>query len=101
MIINGCSRIEEMYVNLLSELAHLQAARQLTSFQSNLFMLESCIRNNPPVFTAAGFFKINQSLYSSICSELVTYIIVIIQFNNVNSGSKMHTQGTESSKVGV
>lgn len=86
-IINGCDRIEKKYNDLLCECCHLQVEIKNDLMRNELQTVENFIRKLPPVFTAAGFFRINQGLYSSLCSTLVSYLIVIIQFNSVNVGS--------------
>lgn len=85
-IINGCEKIEQKHSDLLWECSRLQTEIKNEEVRKDLQNVENFIRNLPPVFTAAGFFRINQGLFSSLCSALVTYLIVIIQFNTVNVG---------------
>lgn len=85
-IINGCDRVERKYFDLLYECSQLQIEIKEDAFRNDLLLFENFVRNQPPVFTAAGFFRLNKGLYSSLCSALVTYLIVIIQFNTVNAG---------------
>lgn len=83
-IINGCDKIEKKYTDLLFECSHWRVEIKDESLRNELQSVENYIRNLPPVFSAAGFFQLNQGLYSSICSALVTYFIVIIQFSQAN-----------------
>lgn len=87
IIINGCGRIEEIYSDIISECYYLDIEIKSESVRNDLKTIENCIRNVPPVFTAAGFFRLNQGLFSTFCSILVTYFIIIIQFNNANDDS--------------
>lgn len=57
------------------------------SARDDLHLFENYVRKFPPVLTAADVFQLNQGLYSAFCSALVTYLIVLIQFNAVNIGS--------------
>lgn len=57
------------------------------SEREDLLQVEYLIENYPPVFTAAGFFQLNQRLFSSFCSVVVTYIIVIFQYISGNMES--------------
>lgn len=78
--------MEKKYFELLSECTHLQVEIKKDTIRDDILLFENFVRNQPPILTAAGFFRLNQGLYSSVCSALVTYLIVIIQFNNVNVG---------------
>nr|ALR72586.1 putative gustatory receptor GR9 [Colaphellus bowringi] len=35
-----------------------------------------------PVFSAVGFFQVNQKVLSSLFSAVISYFIIIIQFNS-------------------
>lgn len=85
-IIKGCDKIEKKHADLLWECSRLQVEINNESVRNDLHNVEDYIRNLPPVFTAAGFFRLNQRLFSSLSSALVTYVIVIIQFNTVGVG---------------
>lgn len=51
--------------------------------RDDLQRVENYIRNMPPVFTAAGFFQLNQGLFATFCSVFVSYFIIVIQFSTV------------------
>lgn len=52
----------------------------------DLQSVENYYRNLRPVFTAAGFFQINQGLFSNFFSSIVSYLIILIQLKSVNLG---------------
>lgn len=83
-IINGCNSIEQIHDDILTECIGLHVKIKLHSIRDDLLSIERYIRNMPPVFTAVGFFRINRGLYSTFCSVLVTYFVIIIQFNSVS-----------------
>lgn len=87
IIISGCCKVHQKYSELLTECFHLHINIIKDSVRNDLQLVENYVRNMPPIFTAAGFFQLNQGLYSSFCSAAVTYLIVIIQFTNVSVGS--------------
>lgn len=37
--------------------------------------------NNPPEFTAAGFFPINRGTVTSILGTLITFLVIMAQFD--------------------
>lgn len=95
-IINGCSRIETKYSEILVYCSHLQIKIREKLLRKELQSVENYIRNSPPVFTAAGFFRLNQGLFSTFCSVIVTYFIIILQFNNENDSPT-----TQSSRLSI
>lgn len=92
-IINGCDKIEQKYLFLLSECSELHIKIKEDSRRDDLQSVENYVRNLPPVFTAAGFFQLNQRLLSSFCSTSVTYIIIFIQFAIVGIGELKASSG--------
>lgn len=68
---------------LLSKCFKLHIEINNESDQDDLQRIERYFRKYPPIFTAAGYFQMNQGLFSSFCSEVVTYIIIIVQLISV------------------
>lgn len=42
-------------------------------------------------FTAAGLFNIDRTLYFTICGAVTTYLIILLQFTNQNTGQPLGT----------
>lgn len=85
-IINGCCRVENKYNNLLMECASLHMKITNEEVRKDFESLEIYYRNSRPVFSAAGFFHLNQELFSTFCSAIVSYLIIIIQLRSVDVG---------------
>uniref|UniRef100_A0A6P7G3L3 Gustatory and pheromone receptor 39a-like n=1 Tax=Diabrotica virgifera virgifera TaxID=50390 RepID=A0A6P7G3L3_DIAVI len=73
--VNGQSFIKTCY--LLHETVEEQEEKD------HLLLLAKYGQLWRPIFTAAGFYDVNQSSLSSIFSALITYLVIIIQFNMV------------------
>lgn len=101
IIIRGCNGIEQKYSELLEECYRLQIRIWNEPSRADLQLFEYYIRNFPPVFTVAGFFQLNQKLCSSFCIEIVTYLIVVIQFSTVNPGTNSFLQNMDSASINI
>ncbi|KAG5878404.1 hypothetical protein JTB14_029677 [Gonioctena quinquepunctata] len=51
--------------------------------RDQLMLLADYAEQWKPTFTAGGFYDVNQSCISSIFSAIITYLVIIIQFNMV------------------
>lgn len=56
---------------------------QIDSLEARQELLAFCdyAKHLIPTFSAAGFFTLNQHTLSSLFTALITYLIIIIQFN--------------------
>ncbi|XP_057658185.1 uncharacterized protein LOC130895082 [Diorhabda carinulata] len=73
--ITGYSLIKTCY------LVHETASSNID--KEHLMLLVGYIDEWKPIFSACGYYDVNQSSLSSIFSAIITYLIVLIQFNMV------------------
>lgn len=78
--------MEGKYKELLMGCSTLHVKIKDDEVRKDLESVENYYRKLSPVFTAAGFFQLNQGLFSTFCSAIVSYLIIIIQFKNGNIG---------------
>lgn len=84
MIINGCDKIEMKHAELVSTCYSLYVRLKNESLREDLKSVIDYIKDQPPEFTADGFFTINRRLFSSFSQVIVTYLIVIVQLRSVD-----------------
>lgn len=72
----------ERIVTLINDIELSQQQRKLgvqLAFDEILVQVDQ----HPIVFTIAGFFVIKKSFFASVCTGIVTYLIVLLQFYKV------------------
>nr|CAI5822350.1 unnamed protein product [Callosobruchus analis] len=54
-----------------------------------------------PTFSAAGFYTVNRTCISSIFSSLVTYLVIVIQFNSMFNSPGTSNQAAVHTNVSL
>lgn len=82
MLTTACTDLERIgenevmfYYNLLNHKLKMEQ-----SFE--IFLLGQYMKDMKPIISAAGYFQINKSLFTTLISTVATYLIICIQFNN-------------------
>lgn len=77
----SCTALEKAANNVVLTCFILQQNAYNSKISKELFYLGQYMKQLSPSISAAGFFKINQSLLSTLISTLATYLIICLQFN--------------------
>lgn len=79
----SCSALEKAAGEVVMTCTLLQQNASNSKLCKELFYLGQYMKQLSPSITAAGFFKINQSLLATLISTLATYLIICLQFNHL------------------
>ncbi|KDR21836.1 hypothetical protein L798_03483 [Zootermopsis nevadensis] len=80
-----CNAAHKVHLNVKTEIKEQlkfvmsSRERQDVLIEVNAFL--NTISSNPPVISVAGFFDVNREMLRSHASTVVTYMIVLLQFN--------------------
>lgn len=80
-VIVMCSDGIELNGKEIVNTCHLYRNHKRISREKEMTALVIYLTELTPQLSAAGFFRINQKMLSTIFSAVITYLIVIIQFN--------------------
>ncbi|CAG9820575.1 unnamed protein product [Phaedon cochleariae] len=86
-----CDSVEESGKEVISNVYILHETVDNPIVKNELLLLAECEERWRPIFSAAGFFEVNQSCIASIFSALITHVVIIIQFNMVLQDDDMST----------
>ncbi|CAH1155007.1 unnamed protein product [Phaedon cochleariae] len=80
-IVMSCDRLEKIGQNMVTTCYLYRNIFEKTTVTNEFVSLAEYTNNMIPTFSAAGFFQVNQQLMSTLISAIITYFIIIIQFN--------------------
>uniref|UniRef100_A0A6P7G3H0 Gustatory receptor 2a n=1 Tax=Diabrotica virgifera virgifera TaxID=50390 RepID=A0A6P7G3H0_DIAVI len=83
VLVMACDAVESSGNQIIKTCHILSETLQDADHKEHLLLLAKYAQHWRPVFSAAGFYDVNQSCLSSIFSAVVTYLVIIIQFNMV------------------
>ncbi|KAJ8926356.1 hypothetical protein NQ314_021285 [Rhamnusium bicolor] len=81
VIVMSCDDVDKNAKKITTTCYILQEGRIESSLRTELICLAEYTKELTPKFTAAGFFKIDQSTLATLFSAIITYLIICIQFN--------------------
>ncbi|KAG5878405.1 hypothetical protein JTB14_029678 [Gonioctena quinquepunctata] len=79
----ACDSVEQSGKQIIKTCFILHESSENLLVRDQLMILATYAKQWKPTFTAGGFFDVNQSCISSIFSAIITYLVIIIQFNMV------------------
>nr|APC94332.1 gustatory receptor 2 [Pyrrhalta aenescens] len=79
----SCNSVETSGHSLIKTCYLLHESAELDVDKDHLMLLVKYVEEWRPIFSAAGFYDVNQASLSSIFSSIITYLVIAIQFNMV------------------
>ncbi|XP_056631925.1 uncharacterized protein LOC130442002 [Diorhabda sublineata] len=80
-IVISCDRVEKTARRIVSACYLKPGLLDRTPIRDDIIFFAEFTEKLIPSFSAAGFFQINQNILSTLFSAIITYLIIIIQFN--------------------
>ncbi|KAJ8947251.1 hypothetical protein NQ314_008650 [Rhamnusium bicolor] len=80
-IVMSCDGVEESGKKIVKTCFLYQEVLEKPWLKQDLILFAKFTKQLAPKFSAAGFFQINQSVLSTLFSAVITYLIIILQFN--------------------
>lgn len=84
VIVMSCDAVEKSGRNFTTRCYLLQEGMKKSKTRDELVHLGKFSKQLNPVFSAAGFFTVNQLILSGLFSTATTYSIICIQFDLEN-----------------
>ncbi|KAJ8954998.1 hypothetical protein NQ318_000430 [Aromia moschata] len=81
VIVMSCDGVEKCGQQIVKTCFLYREVMEKPALKDDLVLFAKFVKQLSPKFSAAGFFQINQSLLSALFSAVMTYLIIIIQFN--------------------
>lgn len=81
MLATSCTELEKIGENEVTFFYHLTDNKMKMEVRIELFLLGQYMKELKPTISAAGYFKINKSLLTTLISTVVSYLIICLQFN--------------------
>lgn len=123
LTVTACTSVALLFV--ICDEAHFSAHNVRTIFQKKLLMVELSWMNtdaqteinmflratemNPSYINLGGYFDVNRNLFKSLLTTMVTYLVVLLQFqisipdeslSTTSSAAEVQLNGTGSSSTG-
>ncbi|XP_074035664.1 uncharacterized protein [Leptinotarsa decemlineata] len=83
ILVMACESVEQSGKRIVKTCYSIHESVENTLVRQQLELLVQYAEQWKPRFSAGGFYDINQSCLSSIFSAIITYLVIIIQFNMV------------------
>ncbi|CAH1170214.1 unnamed protein product [Phaedon cochleariae] len=81
IMVMSCNAVEECGKNVVQACYKLHHKTANKKMKSQILLLATYAEEWRPVFSAAGFYDVNQKCLNSIFSASINYLVIIIQFN--------------------
>ncbi|BES96530.1 Gustatory Receptor [Nesidiocoris tenuis] len=99
-IISACDAVVEKAREFTAELYQLMIDDNSLKLSKNKKLYLHISSQKDPVFTAHGFFTLDNSLFHSVIAAATTYLVILIQFSQSSNGDKSSDSSNQTQIAG-